>query len=126
MININDLYQHTTPESINAVIQNDEEIAKRAISNAYSFVKAIASKYLQGLKTEDIDKDEILQLAVIKRALYELFIYSSDVIVAEQFKNDCNTLLKSRFTSSISDKDKEQGEVYVYIKEGSDNWNGFK
>ena len=120
MISLNDLYLHTSPEAINAVLQGDERIASGAISNAYAYVKAQVRKCSN---ITDIDSDETLRLAVIKRALYELFIYSNDVVVAEQFKNDANSLIKARIGDCTVEN---AGASVVYVKEGEDNWNGFK
>lgn len=102
------------------VTQGDDDIISRCLHHASVHVDAVITASGKTIGTD------IKDAVVIKRTIYELYIYSSDFQQAQEYKDDANTMLRAALGIA------EDGQTRIATKrptaavvEGRKDWNGF-
>lgn len=96
-ISVQDLKDEIREYNYEVLTGGDESIAQRCIDKAEVWARA---KLIQAKAVYDED-DEILRLAVIKRALYELYSQAENEAVAADKKEDAMELLRARYGNAV-------------------------
>lgn len=102
------------------VTQGDDNIIVRCLHHASVHVDAVVST------ADKVIGESIRDAVVIKRTIYEMYIYSSDFQQAQEYKEDANTMLKAALGIA------EDGQTRIAAKrptaavvEGRNDWNGY-
>lgn len=96
-ITVDDLKREIKGYNYEVLTGGIDEPALRAIEKAETWAKA---KIIQAKGDYDED-DEIIRLAIIKRALYELYSSAENEAVAQDKKEDAMELLRARFGNAV-------------------------
>ena len=96
-ISVQDLKDEIKDYNYEVLTGGDDTVAQRCIDKAEVWAKA---KLIQAKAVYD-EADEILRLAVIKRALYELYSQAENESVASDKKEDAMELLRARFGNAV-------------------------
>lgn len=96
-ISVQDLKDEIKDYNFSVLTGGDDRVAERAIDKAEIWARA---KIIQARGIWD-ENDEILRLAVIKRALYELYSVAENEAVAADKKEDAMELLRARYGNAV-------------------------
>lgn len=96
-ISVQDLKDEIKDYNYEVLTGGDDTVAQRCIDKAEVWAKA---KLIQAKAVYD-EADEILRLAVIKRALYELYSVAENEAVAADKKEDAMELLRARYGNAV-------------------------
>lgn len=96
-ITVDELRQDIRDYNFEVLTGGDDQVAERAIEKAEVWARA---KIIQARGTWD-ENDEMLRLAIIKRALYELYSAAENEAVAQDKKEDAMELLRARFGNAV-------------------------
>ncbi len=122
MITRQDIEDRFLEKDLEVIIGGDPSVIDRAISSALIWVQAVLSRIG---KTLD-ETDPFLKEVAIKRTLYEIYAYGQDWDIAKENREEAEKLLESRYGNIFSEKEKVKSPFSVSVKEGSDNWKGYK
>lgn len=96
-ISVEDLKAELKDYNYEVLTGGDDTVALRSLEKAELWAKA---KLIQANGMFD-EEDQILRLAIIKRALYELYSAAENEAVAADKKEDAMELLRARYGSAV-------------------------
>ncbi len=123
MITIADLKKEIKKYNYDVLTGSDDSVGTDCIGKANIWIIAKLRKC--GVVV-DFD-DSVVKLAVIKRALYELYAYAENEDIALDKKEDAIELLRAYFGDCIDNKSELAKPLpEIAVQPGSPDWHGFK
>ena len=97
LLTVEDLRVEVRDYNWDVLTGGDDQVAARALDKARTWAR---TKLIQARAPYD-EEDEALRLAIVKRALYELYSAAENEAVAEDKKEDAMELLRARFGNAV-------------------------
>ncbi len=113
MITVEDLKKEISERDYRMLTEGDDEVAVRAIDKAEKWVIARFRKCGKTMNPED----ELVQQAILKRALYELYSYKENEKVAADKKEDAEDILEGVLGDCVEEKNYKP--VAVSVNQGN-------
>ena len=125
-----DLKSEVRPETWDAITYGLDEagLGEKFLVRARAWLSALFKRCPDVDYSPELeDSDAIVRQAVIYRALYELYAYAEKEEVAADKKEEAYSLVKSAYPCVAGAESEEDAFSLPvgYVKEGSDNWEGF-